>query len=472
MDKNKGSSWAKHWDFMLLDILCLLLALWGAFWLRHGEWKIFLRPLYREVAFVLFFADILVAYFGESYRGILRRNPWEEWKALLKHVTLVFLIEFVYLFATQKGDLVSRTTIVGCYGIALILIYVERQLLKRVLKSSKHRQRGAQALLVLTSRERAQKLVHRLNGTTYGDTRVAGLILTDNREGKIGQIEGVPVVTDVEGLPDYVRRSWVDGIYVSLPEGHFVDQSVIDNCLLMGVTVHFDMKRFSQVGTPYVSKLAGENVLSTSIVSGSTRAMLIKRGMDFVGGIVGCVITGILFLFVAPCIYVKSPGPIFFKQERIGKNGRRFKIYKFRSMYLDAEERKKELMAQNQMKDGHMFKMEKDPRIIPGIGNFIRKTSIDEFPQFFNVLKGDMSLVGTRPPTVDEWEQYEASHRTRMAIRPGLTGLWQVSGRSKIVDFDQVVELDRKYITEWNLGMDFKILWKTIGVVLKGEGSC
>ena len=124
------------------------------------------------------------------------------------------------------------------------------------------------------------------------------------------------MVTDVEGLPDYVRRSWVDGIYVSLPEGHFVDQSVIDNCLLMGVTVHFDMKQFSQVGTPYVSKLAGENVLSASIVSGSTRAMLIKRGMDFVGGIVGCVITGILFLFVAPCIYVKSPGPIFFKQER------------------------------------------------------------------------------------------------------------------------------------------------------------
>ncbi len=471
MDKNKGSSWAKHWDFMLLDILCLLLALWAAYWLRHGEWNLFHRSLYREVAFVLFFADILVAYFGESYRGILRRTPWEEAKSLLKHETIIFLIEFFYLFATQKGDLVSRTTIVGCYGIALILTYGERCLLKRSLKSRKHRLRSAQNLLMLTTRDRAERILRQLSGSAVGDVRLAGLVLADGSPADT-EVEGVPVVSDVQNLPAYVQKSWVDSIFVSLPEQCPVDSHIIDNCILMGVTMHFDMKQFSSLGTYYVSKLAGENVLSTSIVSGSTRAMLLKRGMDVVGGLMGCLITGILFLFVAPCIYAKSPGPIFFKQERIGKNGRRFKMYKFRSMYLDAEERKKELMAQNEMKDGHMFKMEKDPRILPGIGTFIRKTSIDEFPQFFNVLKGDMSLVGTRPPTVDEWEQYEASHRTRMAIRPGLTGLWQVSGRSKIVDFDQVVELDKKYITEWNLGMDIQILWKTIGVVLRGDGSC
>ena len=471
MDKNKGSSWAKHWDFMLLDIICLLLSLWVTYWLRHGEWNIFRLALYREVAFVLFFADVLVAYFGESYRGILRRSLWEECKEVLKYETLIFLIEFFYLFATQKGDLVSRSTLVGSYFISLLLICIERSLLKKRLKSSKHWQKRTQALLALTSRESAGEVIRRLTGSSYGEIRLMGLILVNNfREEK--QIEGIPIVSSVEGLPLYVQRNWVDGIYVSLPEEYPIDKSVIDNCILMGVTVHFDMKHFSQLGTQYVSKLGGDNVLSTSIVSGSTRAMLIKRGMDFVGGLLGCLLTGILFLVVAPCIYVKSPGPIFFAQERIGKGGRRFKIYKFRSMYLDAEERKKELMKQNQVKDGYMFKMEKDPRIISGIGTFIRKTSIDEFPQFFNVLKGDMSLVGTRPPTVDEWEQYEASHRTRMAIRPGITGLWQVSGRSKIVDFEQVVELDKKYITEWNLGMDFKILWKTIVVVLKGEGSC
>lgn len=145
---------------------------------------------------------------------------------------------------------------------------------------------------------------------------------------------------------------------------------------------------------------------------------------------------------------------------------------------MDAEERKKELMKQNRVSDGLMFKMENDPRVIgsekgpgKGIGNFIRKTSLDEFPQFFNVLKGDMSLIGTRPPTEDEWEKYSAHHRGRMAIKPGITGLWQVSGRSNITDFDEVVRLDRKYIDEWSLVNDIKILFKTVGVVLKGEGS-
>ena len=200
--------------------------------------------------------------------------------------------------------------------------------------------------------------------------------------------------------------------------------------------------------------------------------------MDICGGLAGCILTGIIFLFVAPAIYIKSPGPIFFSQYRVGKNGRKFKIYKFRSMYMDAEERKKELMKQNRVSDGLMFKMENDPRVIgskkgpgKGIGNFIRKTSLDEFPQFFNVLKGDMSLVGTRPPTVDEWEKYELHHRARLAIKPGLTGMWQVSGRSEITDFEEVVKLDTKYISEWSFMLDIKILFKTVLIVLGQKGS-
>ena len=194
------------------------------------------------------------------------------------------------------------------------------------------------------------------------------------------------------------------------------------------------------------------------------------------------LLTGIIFIFVAPIIYIKSPGPIFFSQYRIGKNGKKFKIYKFRSMYMDAEARKAELMEQNQVKDGMMFKMEYDPRIIgckklpdgtikKGIGNRIRDWSLDEFPQFFNVLKGDMSLIGTRPPTEDEWEKYSAHHRGRMAIKPGITGLWQVSGRSQITSFDEIVKLDVSYIDEWSLGLDIKILIKTVFVVLKRKGA-
>lgn len=163
-------------------------------------------------------------------------------------------------------------------------------------------------------------------------------------------------------------------------------------------------------------------------------------------------------------------------------NGKQFKIYKFRSMYMDAEERKKELMERNRHSDGLMFKMEADPRIIgskvladgtvkKGLGNFIRDWSLDEFPQFFNVLKGDMSLVGTRPPTLDEWERYEPHHRARLAMRPGITGLWQVSGRSKITDFEEVVKLDTKYIIEWSMGLDFRILLKTVRVVFGKDGA-
>ena len=207
-----------------------------------------------------------------------------------------------------------------------------------------------------------------------------------------------------------------------------------------------------------------------------------KRTMDIAGGIVGCIFTGIIFIFIAPVIYISSPGPIFFSQTRVGQNGKRFKIYKFRSMYMDAAERKKELMAQNRVKDGMMFKMDFDPRIIgnkilpdgtkkTGIGHFIRVTSLDEFPQFFNVLKGDMSLVGTRPPTEDEVEKYDLHHRARLATKPGITGMWQVSGRSKITDFEEIVRLDTEYIKKWSIGLDIKILVKTFAVVFKKDGA-
>ena len=206
---------------------------------------------------------------------------------------------------------------------------------------------------------------------------------------------------------------------------------------------------------------------------------------------------------IGPIIKIQSPGPILFKQKRIGKNGKHITIYKLRSMRMDAEDMKQELMEDNLVKDGMMFKMDFDPRIIgnkvlpdgtkkTGIGEFIRRTSLDEFPQFFNVLTGSMSTVGTRPPTldeyekyhfhhrarmavkpptIDEYEKYHFHHRARMAVKPGITGMWQVSGRSEITDFEEVVRLDTEYISNWSLGLDFMILVKTIGVVFTGRGA-
>ena len=201
-----------------------------------------------------------------------------------------------------------------------------------------------------------------------------------------------------------------------------------------------------------------------------TIPQLEKRLLDILGGIAGCILTGILYLLLAPRIKKESPGPVFFTQTRIGKNGKPFKLYKFRSMYLDAEERKKELMSQNRIGNGLMFKMEDDPRVTK-VGKFIRKTSIDELPQFFDVLRGDMSLVGTRPPTVDEYKQYESHHKRRLSMKPGITGLWQVSGRSNIEDFEEVVKLDTRYIDHWTIWQDIKILLKTVWVVFAGHGA-
>jgi exopolysaccharide biosynthesis polyprenyl glycosylphosphotransferase len=220
-----------------------------------------------------------------------------------------------------------------------------------------------------------------------------------------------------------------------------------------------------------VERIGEYTVLTRSVRIVTVRQLFVKRAIDICAGLAGVLVTGICFLFVAPLIYIASPGPIFFSQTRVGKNGRLFKIYKFRSMYMDAEERKKELMKQNKIADGMMFKMDDDPRIIKGIGHFIRDYSIDELPQLWNVLKGEMSLIGTRPPTVDEYEKYNYHHKIRLAIKPGITGMWQVSGRSNITDFEQVVELDASYITNWSLGLDFKILLKTIKVVLQKDGA-
>jgi lipopolysaccharide/colanic/teichoic acid biosynthesis glycosyltransferase len=174
-------------------------------------------------------------------------------------------------------------------------------------------------------------------------------------------------------------------------------------------------------------------------------------------------------VIVGPLIKLESPGPLFFKQKRVGKNGRYFEIYKFRSMYVDAEERKAALMEQNEM-SGLMFKMEDDPRITK-IGRFIRKTSIDELPQFINVLKGDMSLVGTRPPTVSEFQKYEGHHKRRLSVRPGITGIWQAYGRNTVTDFEDVVKMDLEYIDNWSLGLDVKILARTVITVFTEGGK-
>ncbi len=219
----------------------------------------------------------------------------------------------------------------------------------------------------------------------------------------------------------------------------------------------------------HVTRLKNSGVIIYKRTNYSGEMLAIKRTMDVIGGIVGVIITGILTVIIGPLIKLDSKGSVFFSQTRIGRNGREFKIYKFRTMRNDAEAQKAALMKENKM-NGLMFKMDDDPRITR-IGKFLRKTSLDEFPQFFNVLKGDMSLVGTRPPTKDEFEGYNEYYRRRLSMMPGLTGVWQVSGRSNVTDFEDVVKMDLDYIDHWSVMLDIKIILQTIIVMLTGRGA-
>lgn len=197
----------------------------------------------------------------------------------------------------------------------------------------------------------------------------------------------------------------------------------------------------------------------------------LKRLIDVVGALVGLTVLWPVMLLVALAIRLDSAGPVIFAQRRVGLNGREFRMLKFRSMVVDAEERRAELLAHNEVQDGITFKIARDPRITR-VGRFIRKTSLDEFPQLLNILLGDMSLVGPRPPLPGEVARYSREQWERLTVMPGATGLWQVSGRSNLATFAAMVGLDLDYIHQWSLWLDLRILLRTFKVIVRMEGSC
>ncbi len=193
----------------------------------------------------------------------------------------------------------------------------------------------------------------------------------------------------------------------------------------------------------------------------------VKRFIDILGSLVGLNITLLLAIPITIAMQFDSPGPVLYSQIRCGLNGKRFRIWKFRSMIVNAEQQKH--LVENQAQ-GHIFKNDRDPRITR-LGHFLRRTSLDEFPQFWNVLKGDMSLVGTRPPTPDEVSNYNQKHLRRLFVKPGLTGEWQVKGRSNVTDFEKIVEMDLDYQRKWSIMYDINLIFRTISVVLARKGA-
>ena len=486
MYRRDAKGWLKHLDFIVLDLLTLQISFMLSYVLRHGMQNPYAIPVYANMSMFLTLCDLVIIFFTEPFRNILKRGYYREMEAIVQQALFLEAFAVFFLFASKSGEDYSRMSMFLLGLLYIPLSYVIRIIRKFVLK--KNRREGDRSLLIVTSLEEAEKALASIRLNNYGIYRLAGLVLLED-DTTVSEISGVKVVANLSTAADFAQKQWVDEVLILLPDGSSeaaatVPQVLINDFVEMGITVHLSLNQVlhSPGRTQIVEKLADYTVLTTSMNYATTRQAILKRTMDILGGLVGCLITAVLFLFVAPAIYISSPGPIFFAQERIGKNGRRFKMYKFRSMYLDAEERKKELLAQNKINGGLMFKLDFDPRIIgnkilpdgtrkTGVGQFIRSTSIDEFPQFFNVLKGDMSLVGTRPPLVSEFDAYQLHHRARMAVKPGITGLWQISGRSEITDFEEVVRLDTQYISNWSMGLDMRILLQTIVTVLKRKGS-
>lgn len=483
MYRKKSLYWLKHIDFIIIDIivlqLCYLLACgFSSNVTPYGT------NLYRTFALLLVFGDLLIAVMFNTFKNVLKRGRYVEFTVTFKHTLLLLFLAIFSLFLVKKTGNISRLVVGETFAFYFIsTLIVRTQWKKYLLKHNNRNNRVKKTLFVISNYNVVEDVIDNIYKTNFNEYKIIGLCILD-RNMKGSSISDIPVTVNKEDCAKYIGKEWIDEVLVITEENTNVDAELIHDLMETGVTLHVNLLPIKDIEgkRQLVEKVASYPVLTITLNYASPLQLALKRVTDIIIGLLGCFVTLILFIFIAPIIYINSPGPIFFGQVRVGKNGKHFKMYKFRSMYLDAEERKKELLNQNKVSDAKMFKMDFDPRIIgnkiledgthkTGIGDFIRRTSLDEFPQFYNVLKGDMSFIGTRPPTLDEVELYDLHHYARLAIKPGITGMWQVSGRSDITDFEEVVKLDKEYISNWNPGLDIKIFLKTIQVVLKKQGS-
>ena len=482
MYRRESSGWGKHYDFIILDLICLQLALLLSYVIRGLGYNPYVNILYRRLGIFLIFADMAVIFTFDTFKNVLKKGYYRDFVTTIKQAGLVLSLMLSYLFLLKESSDYSRQILLLLIVIYVILAYVVRESWKRYLRSQM-KVGVNKTLLIVTTLDIADHVIDNIKANNFARYKLIGIALTD-AEWTGGMIRELPIVADSNTVADYVCQQWVDEVLIVMSEKEEYPKNLLKQLNETGVTMHLALSNITHVKNrkQIIEKVGNYTVLTTSMNYISGRQLFAKRLVDIAGGLVGCLLTGIIFLFVAPAIYINSPGPIFFTQERVGRNGKRFKMYKFRSMYMDAEKRKAELMKENKMSDAKMFKMEFDPRVIgnkilpdgtrkTGIGDFIRRTSLDEFPQFFNVLKGDMSIVGTRPPLIGEVNLDELHHHARLAIKPGITGMWQVSGRSNITDFEEVVKLDTDYIENWSLGLDIKILLKTVLMVVKRDGA-
>lgn len=393
----------------------------------------------------------------------------EEYKRVLRaSVAMVAMVSFI-AFAT-KTDL-SRLSVATALAASAIAILLFRAFARRALHTMRRKQGHAtHRMMLVGTLPEALEICTAVARTPAAGLVPVGIYLTEGYSSARGLLTPVPVYPARQDILPLIKELNADTIAVcgsvSAEPGE-----------LRKLAWQLEGSGVDLVVAPQLTDIAGPRVhirpieglplLHVEEPTLSGLAWLGKTVLDRVAAAVGLILLAPLFLVVAIAIKISDPGPVFFRQARVGYEGRVFRVWKFRTMYTDAEERRAALMDQNES-DGNLFKIRNDPRIFP-LGRFLRASSIDELPQLINVLRGEMSLVGPRPLPAEDGD-YLGDVRRRLLVRPGITGLWQVSGRSDL-SWDEAVRLDLYYVDNWSLAYDLHILWRTIGVVLNRKGA-
>lgn len=410
--------------------------------------------------------DRLVNY-QTSRLKTLRTQVVDVIKAFSAAAFILFIIASAFGFHRIHNELVFLFWIGSCSAGVMGRILLTA-FLKKVRRSG-YNQRN---LLLVGSHTEARTLANRINSTPELGYHIIGFVpVSDTEAVKIEEEPPAENLGDLSNLRRILETTPADEIMVLVPLLNNI--SVVWDIVRLGHEIGVVVRLFPESSvSPIIKRCHLEEFEGKSVVTFFREQLLLqvlgKKLLDLFGAALLLLITSPFLLLVAIAVKLTSPGPVFFIQERVGMNKRIFRLYKFRSMYINAEERRKELAHLNEM-DGPVFKIRNDPRITP-LGRFLRKSSLDEFPQLLNVLRGQMSLVGPRPPLPKEVDQYEWLFRKRLSIKPGITCLWQISGRNEI-SFKQWMEMDRFYVENWSLWLDLKILLKTIPAVLLQRGS-
>ncbi len=440
-------------SFMIVFLVCDHSMYSGAEWLSFGV-------IYLVCIFVFFLMNRALYIYNNTVflytDRIIRRET-------LAYAVAVLCGAVIFRYVSSlsvKGNFIW-ILVTTSYAMLIIKIVFFKRLIDRIIG-----RKYIPRVLYVGSKDSYNKFRYFLAKTSLLINEIGYVSFDDDDE-------SLEYIGSLSNLENIIRKYNIDQVYIIQKRDMDIVklQGYIDRCVEMGVTCRIIIDTFRRRKSfSYISSVGTYPVYTFHTVPMNVWEGFVKRAFDVVFSLVSIVITSPVMLLTALAIKLDSKGPVIFKQVRVGKNGRHFRIWKFRSMYANAEELKEELADLNEVEDGMMFKIKNDPRITR-VGRFIRKTSIDELPQFFNVLSGSMTVVGTRPPTIDEVKKYTAKQWRRISIKPGITGMWQVSGRSSVKDFDKVVELDTEYIDEWSIWLDIKIMFKTAAELFAHKNS-